>query len=733
MESARRTRVLAWALLGLWCVLVLRALQVQVFQHAYWEGEAEKMRKGITRIPAPRGEIRSADGQVLARSVLNWSLGVDPKMVKDPAAVASALDSLGLVHRDAFLSELAERRNKRFFWISREILTEESLNQILRRFDCLSVQTEGKRLYPFGRAGGAVVGLVGRDEVALGGLETTFDHELTGTDGKLQRISDATGKVFQGFEVHVLKEPQSGLDLETTIDSRLQEIASARLEEGVRREGAAAGFCILTRPSTGEILALVSTPSADPEDPSTWNAGTLKAHPVTDSFEPGSSFKLVAFSSVIDAGLFNPDEPINCYGGLRQVPGGKPIKDHEKFGVLKAWEVLAHSSNIGSGVLAERAGAERFYRMERSLGFGLETGIPLPGEGRGRIPEPSGPAWSARSLVTEAFGQEVSCTAIQMAMAYGAVANGGNLMRPLLVRAIRDASGRVVKHWEPEIVRPALRPSVAEEMRTLLRGVVTDGTGKKAEIPGLFPAGKTSTAQKYIPEEGGYSTRRYIASFVGFAPGQDPKILCLVLLDEPTSSIYGGNVAAPIFREVVSDAIPILEGESPAPLAGEPRVPEAQPRQDMRCEIPAVAGLSAALSDRLLRDAGFLVRLEGTGERAVATVPAAGEAALPGTVVSIELTGAGADSAGALMPDLRGLSLRDALLRVRSAGSRAEVTGTGWVLSQYPDPGTLLAAGATCRVTLGPDSCRAWKEYLESEQRAAWADAAGSLPGESPR
>lgn len=732
MGNALRVRVLSWALLGAWVLLVARAGQVQLVQHARWETEAANSQSKRERIPARRGQIRATDGAVLAHSVSNWSLAVDPARVRDPEALAAALDSLDLAEASLVRERLAAHAGGRFAWLNRDILPETKIDDLLDRFPELIVRSEGKRLYPTGRAGGPVIGVLGRDENPLGGLESLFDAELRGRDGAEMRISDATGQHLQGFQVHTIEEPVPGHDLEVTIHPRMQEIALARLEAAVAREGAARGFCVVTRPQTGEILAMAQVPGADPSDPSSWNGPALRLVPVTDAFEPGSSFKMVAFAAVIEAGLFDPDEMINCMNGSRPMPGGKPITDHHPIGVVPAWQVLAQSSNVGTGLLAERAGAQRFYQMEKAFGFGVPTGVPLPGEERGRVAEPA--RWSARSLATMAFGQEVSCTALQMAMAYGAVANGGNLMKPLLVRAVRAPDGSIARMWNPEVVRPVIRPAAARQLAGLLRRVVTEGTAKKAEIERLRPAGKTSTAQKYIPEEGTYSSRRYVASFIGFAPYDDPQVLCFVVLDEPTSSIYGGNVAAPLFREIVDDIWPFIDGEGTAP-SEQPPVRWATPERDDRRGVPPLTGLAPALAGRVVREAGFLPRLVGTGERVLGSMPPSGERLLPGSVVTIQL-GTGADSVATppgAMPDLRGLALRDALLRVRSTGARPVVSGAGWVLSQTPEPGAAVAPGQTCLLSAGPDSSRAYMEYLASERRTAWAVAAGPGRPESAR
>jgi membrane peptidoglycan carboxypeptidase len=406
--------------------------------------------------------------------------------------------------------------------------------------------------------------------------------------------------------------------------------------------------------------------------------------------------------------------------GLRPLPGGSPIRDHEPYALLTASEVMAHSSNIGTGIIAELVGAEGFHRMERSFGFGLPSGVELSGEGRGRIPDPS--AWSGRSLVTMAFGQEISCTGMQLAMAFGVIANGGDLMRPLLVKEVRAADGSVSICRGPEVVRRVLRPETTYTLRAMLRGVVTDGTAPKAEIEGYEPAGKTGTAQKYLPELGRYSKERYVASFIGFAPWEDPEVLCVVVLDEPRGNIYGGNVAAPVFQEIVSGVRYLLHEPEVAQLERPARRPETQR------EVPAVGGLSAAVARRVVQENGFLPRFEGSGFWVTGVRPEPGRDLPPGGVVTLMLSG---EEEAATMPALAGLSLRDALLRIDSVHGVPHVAGAGWVIGQRPAPGATIEAGEACWLELGPDSSRAWKEFQEIARRASGQLAARALPGES--
>lgn len=730
MTSSGRQRLVWIGLFALWSLLLARAFQVQVMERSFWTAKAVARQGQIHRASAERGEIVSADGVILARSVTNRSLSVDPSRVEDPTALGRALAGIGAVDPAGFVRTVRANPERRFLWIDRGLLPDQQVLDLLHRFPCLSAILESKRLYPLGTAGGSLVGVVGQDEDGLGGLEAAYDADLEGVDGKILEVSDRTGTLFPGLERQLLQPPRPGRSLVLTLHSKMQEIAAAHLAAVVREQRAAGGFVIVTRPATGEVLAMASMPCPDPTDPSSWKDETLRIRSVTDAFEPGSVYKIVTFAAALESGRITTEDPIDCMNGVRIVAGGHAIRDHEKFGILPAWGVLAHSSNIGTGVIAERVGAEGFYRMEKSLGFGLPTGVGLPGEGRGRIPDPS--AWSKRSLVTQAFGQEISCTGIQLAMAYGAVANGGYLMRPLLVREVRSADGSRVERHGPETIRQVMRPVVARTLALLLRGVVEQGTGVRAEIPGYPPAGKTGTAQKYVRELGGYSREHYVASFVGFAPWDDPEVLCLVVLDEPKGDIYGGNVAAPAFASIVSDLRPFLSPGSPsAPILLEE--PRAGREPDPGREVPSVEGLSAQIARRVVIEAGFLPRFQGPGGWVKQSHPPAGEHLLEGGVVTLELSAPHTGGRDRLpMPDLVGLSLRDALLRVRSFQGVPRVEGAGWVLSQKPPPGSEVGVGAQCWIKLGPDSCRAWKEYQDVAERASRDLAAGALLGESP-
>jgi membrane peptidoglycan carboxypeptidase len=334
--------------------------------------------------------------------------------------------------------------------------------------------------------------------------------------------------------------------------------------------------------------------------------------------------------------------------------------------------------------------------------------VEISGEERGRIPDPS--SWSKRSLVTQAFGQEISVTALQLAAAYGAVANGGLLMRPYLVREVRKQDGTVLKRREPEIVRRALHPQTARTLREMMRLVITQGTGTNAEVEGRFPAGKTGTGQKFLTQEGCYSTDDYIASFAGFAPYDSPQWVCVVVLDQPRASIWGGSVAAPVFSRIIDDVAQLDARATESPRA---RLYWPAPEKEPFALVPKIKGLTAALARRLIKQEGLFPCLEGRGSYVVSSRPEAGSLLRRGDVVKIFVSDE-PDSLGHPpgLPDFRGLALRDVIRRTRWHDLTVELCGSGWVVEQDPEPGAAIESIDRLCLWLSADSCRAFAEWL---------------------
>ena len=328
------------------------------------------------------------------------------------------------------------------------------------------------------------------------------------------------------------------------------------LKAAVERHRARSGMGIVMVPRTGEVLALASVPGFDPNRPGDYPMWTRKNRVITDIYEPGSTFKVVTAAAALEEKVMSPEDSVFCEEGAFLV-AGRRFRDAHPYGWLTFREVVELSSNIGTIKVAERLGKDVLYRYARTFGFGAETGIDLPGEVKGILRPPS--AWSGRSLASIAVGQEVSVTAIQMACAYAAVANGGMLMRPQIVLEVKGAGGKVLKRMKPEPVRRVVSEETARKLVEFLEGVVERGTGREARIPGVRVAGKTGTAQRPLEGGGGYAPGEFVASFVGFLPAEDPELLCLVVIDTPREGgHYGGQVAAPVFRRVVERVLSLI-------------------------------------------------------------------------------------------------------------------------------------------------------------------------------
>ncbi len=701
------------------CVLILigalwvRAFQLTVLRHDELRAKALKQQTKFEKIPAIRGPVLDRAGDKLAFSVEGSALAADPAMLPNPEGLAGALQAIGIMPASRTRSILASGVGKHFVWLTHDTIREAVACSLETAYAPGLIRApESKRLYPLGESAGPVLGATGTDGQGLFGLEGRYDRYLRGTDGRMLDFRSGSSR-HNGPGRVIIAPPKQGDLVELTVDSRFQQIVDARLREVAEEQKAKGGTAILLNPATGEILALAVYPGFDPDRVGSADSTSLNVWAVGHNYEPGSTFKIVTFASAIEGREITPGDLIDCHNGVRAIPGGKPIKDHEPSGVIPAWQVLARSSNIGTGVIAERVGEEGFYHMERLLGFGVPTGVEIPGEERGRIPDPS--LWSSRSLVTQAFGQEVSCTALQLADAYAAIANGGLLMRPFIVRSVRTPDGTILETHGPEIVRRAMSEETARTLREMLRKVVTEGTGSKAEVEGLFPAGKTGTAQKFIPEEGTYSTQRYIASFCGFAPYDNPKWLCLVVLDEPRGTYWGGSVAAPAFARIIEDVSrldrrPTEDTRTTVRWASN----NADPKEEMT-RVPPLQGLAPGLARKIAKEAGLIPRFVGAGSCVARCEPPLGARLKEGMAVTLFLSEPNDSTFGGAtsLPDLQNLPLRDVVERVRWQGISLDIHGDGWVVRQEPAPGTPLAEVRRLTVWLSADSCRSYQRLQE--------------------
>jgi len=525
-----------------------RLFQVQVLQHDFYKSKARRQWTFTRKIPPERGDIFDRDGRPLALNSHSYSVAVIGKQVRGTRKLLSSLSSALGVSGKVLRSKLKKRG---FVWLARRVQLSRTQRQRLKKIPGVMVYKEGDRIYPFGSVAAKLVGFVGLENKGMAGIEAAFDKDLRGAPGWEKMLRDANSRAHDYFK-YPKRDPEDGHHVVLTIDVRIQEIAEADLAEAVRENGAKWGAVILMDCRTGEILALAEYPSPSrrrdsPDPDSLW---TLRS--ISCVYEPGSTFKLVTAAALLDRHLVEPGEVFDAGRGEMDL-GFAEISDAHPYGELSFEDAFVYSSNIVMAQACRRLSPLEFYKAVRIFGFGAKTGIELLGESPGRVAPVE--EWSRRTQVTMAFGQEIAVTPLQMAAAFAAIANDGVMMAPSIVRAVVDRKFRMVKEFKPMAVRRVVSRETARILRTFCRRVVEEGTGKAAAAGFLAVAGKTGTGQKALPTRG-YQWDKFVASFAGFFPAEDPKLVCLVLLDEPRySRRFGGVSAAPLFAEIVADLV----------------------------------------------------------------------------------------------------------------------------------------------------------------------------------
>ncbi|MGH7355940.1 MAG: penicillin-binding protein [Candidatus Rokuibacteriota bacterium] len=641
-----RTRVLIVAALlaAAFGGLTARLAWLQLIRGPELATLAERQYSRTVVLQAQRGPIVDRNGASLATSTPAESLFAQPRALGDPVRVAGRLAPLLRVPEGELHAQLTSARA--FVWLRRRLPPAVADEVRALRETGLGFLPEPLRLYPNRELAAHVLGFEGMDG-GLEGVERSWNDLLAGTPGKAIVGRDALGR--EVVTQHVLAAPAAGQGVMLTLDKTIQYIAEREIDAAYRRTQARAAMAVVIDPRTGDVLAIAIRPTFNPNaflDVPARDVWRNRA--VTDPFEPGSTFKVILAAAALQEGVVRPDDRIFAENG--QITIAKTtIHDWKRYGWLTFAEVLQNSSNVGSIKVGLALGRDRYYRYMTAFGFGATTGVGLAGESRGLLREPG--RWSALSLPTMSLGQEVSVTALQITAAFGAVANDGVLMQPRLVRATFDADGRETRRLEPRAVRQVVSPETAKTLKRLLARVVEQGTGHLAVIPGYDVGGKTGTAQKLDPATHRYSRAPGVLSFIGMVPADEPRLVMLVMLDEPRNEKWGSEAAAPIFSAIGAEVLRYLDVP--------PR--DAQPVQIV------------------------------TGPEASAP------RARPGSE---------APASDGLMPDVRGRSLREALATLAPLGMEVQVDGRGRVARQVPAPGEPLAASAAARLTLVSGTAR---------------------------
>ena len=630
--------------------LVGRLGWLMVVKHGEFTQLAERQYSRTLVLYAQRGPIVDRQGGALATSTATESLFVQPRSVGDPVRIAARLAPILGQPESEVHAALTSPRS--FVWLRRKLPPTVAEQVRALREPGLGFLPEPLRLYPNRELAAHVLGFEGA-EGGLEGVERAFNADLSGVPGKAIAGRDALGREVSA--PHVLREPQPGHGVMLTIDRTIQYVAEREVDAAYRRTHAKAAMAVVLEPRTGDILAMAMRPTFNPNAfLDVQSSDSWRNRAVTDPFEPGSTFKAILAASALEEGVVRPDDRIYAENGSITV-AGTTIRDWKKYGWLTFGEVLQNSSNVGSIKVGLSLGRERYYRYMKAFGFGAPTGVGLAGESRGLLRDPQ--RWSLLSLPTMSIGQEISVTALQMVSAFGAIANGGTLMQPRLVKSTFDAEGRETRRFDVKAVRQVISPATARTLSNLLANVVESGTGRFAAIPGYAVAGKTGTAQKLDPNTKRYSHAPGVLSFVGFAPADEPRFAMLVMLDEPRNEKWGSEAAAPIFSAIGREILRYLEipprdaqpvqivtgppAELPASRARMRLVSTAEASQpDGTRRMPDLGGKTLRQALEALEPLRVEVRLAGQG-RVFRQVPAAGDPLEPGAVARLTLTASG--------------------------------------------------------------------------------------------
>jgi cell division protein FtsI/penicillin-binding protein 2 len=573
LGSRSRTNILFGLLLVFYGLLAFRLLQIQVFGRARYQALADSYHVRSIPIPAHRGQISDRNGELLAINADAASVSIDPSFFwdkdkwpttrrggarvkappsKDEAARAIA-DLLGMSFEDV---RPKLDRHTQYVALKRRVTLDTARRLQAAEIPGLRIEDELKRMYPMGSLAAHVLGASGADGTGLGGIELRFNKVLARKDGAEVQEVDRKGRIIPGT-LRSEKDPEDGASITLTIDARIQQVAERELTKACEQYKAKGGTCTVLDPRTGEILAMANYPRFDPNHMGDYDPESWRNRAVTDLYEPGSTMKGLTASAAVNENAVSLTERFNCPGFLRV--GSHTIHDIYEgpgsFGRLDLGEILMHSSNVGMSQVGMRLGAEKMDEYVHAFGLMDRSGVELPGEPPAWLPPAS--KWDKHFLSTIAFGQSINFTPLRLATAYAAIANGGILMRPHIVKRIEwpESSRRPgqVETAKPEAVRRVITEKTAREITELLKGVVEDGTGKPAKIRGYQLVGKTGSAQKIV--DGRYSSDKFIASFVGFLPASKPRAVILVTVDEPKGTHWGATAAAPVFREVARQTV----------------------------------------------------------------------------------------------------------------------------------------------------------------------------------
>ena len=631
----------------LWTGLSVRLVKIMAFDSSHYRKIGFKQSKTQEPLIATRGNIFDKNEVPLTKNIIHYSVGVHVENINNKNEIATSLSEI--TGRDSYFYSNKLKNKKTGYQVLELKVSRKVGEKIEKELPELKTKKSSRRFYPHANIASQIIGFTKHNDSGLVGIERHYEKFLAGTNGWVVKQKNVAGRKGSYHKTSFpIKKPVQGSNIQLTIDIEYQSILQEELQRRIDEAGAKGAMGILMNPQNGDILAMASLPDFNLNDPNGFPLENQKNKVVTDQFEPGSTYKIVAATAALLSEKIKLSDEFNCEEGKVQIDGWT-ISDHEQFGVLTFPQIIANSSNVGVIKIAQKIGRDPIYNTSRSFGFGSYTGIGFPGESQGVLRKKSD--WNHMSVASVSIGYEVAVTALQIASAYAAIANGGVLLKPQLVKQIIDEKGNVIYSPKPESIRKIAKPSVMHELKQILEKVVNEGTGTKADIEGWTIAGKTGTAIKYL--EGSYS-RKYVSNFAGFFPSENPQVVGVVVLDEPNHGLHwGGYGAAPLFKRIAERIINLDDSfkhyknetvKSKSVLASKKDgIPPAlstistvKPYTDGYVIIPDVRGMSIKKAKKLLIKNRLKPKFSGSG-KVVWQFPKPGSQKLPGSSLVMSL------------------------------------------------------------------------------------------------
>ena len=653
-----RALVIAGCMLLVFLLLVTKLFTIQISKHEYYTLIADKQQNKPQTIKAERGTIKDANGEVLSYTMDNISFYVDRRMMTQ-----KRVDSITTLFSNVF------GKQKEFYkkiiddgfsnvCLEKKVTMDKALQIKKKVIEGLFSEEDFSRIYPYGNLASHVLGYVNRDLVGVEGIEKVYQNELTGSNGIYNYERDVLGRILSINE-NFSKPALPGKSISLTINKTYQKILEEELATGLHKYNGQSAVGIIMNPNTGEILSLANSPDFDPANYELFPADSRRNRALTDTYEPGSTFKSIVMSILFDRDLAKENEVINTENGSFNYKSVN-IYDTHKYESLTVRQILEQSSNIGMAKLSDRIDKETLYKYLRDFGFSNATSVDLPGEANGTLKKPG--KFSAITKPFVSFGYEIAVTPLQMISAYSAIVNGGTLLQPYILKSLSDSDGNLILENQPKRIRTVIEKSTADKIKEFMVGVVEKGTGVEAQLPDVLVGGKTGTSQQLINNS--YSSSHHNSSFIGYFPAENPKVICFILINAPKVGQYGGLVAAPVFREVAKRMIA-------ADLSLVPNKKKIERKQNLIDQL--VADIKTTTRTKTISFANV-------GDKSLTNIS----------------TRKFFNEKPTAMPNLINQSIRDAIAQLNEIGVQYKVVGTGRVVWQNLEPGSEIVAGAVC-------------------------------------